>query len=230
MKNSGMSVKNFVKLGGMYQNETILQTNIQRFTASKEEEILLVRYFFLLTKTDFLPPEVYDILVKRQTYDDVTFRYGMSKSTLKNKIYNTNKKIFQELIYDPYACVMEHSLSTQEIHVLINHINRIIYNHVMLDNHQIQDQLLWDMEQYKVHADYGYHNKVNVTEFAKLVQLLRPISKPYLVKILGSMDKELLAYISYLISTPDAVLPDKSKEHKDMVRKMWWITEDDVNG
>lgn len=226
MKNSSKNIKKFVRIGGASLNDGLLRMGVMDITKNEHEIDLLTEYFFLLTKTDFLNPKVYDVLVKGRSYSEVVERYEISEVTLKNLIYNESKKVYERLTQDPYDVVVRHTLDDGYLDQLKLHIRSLIRESNLLDKVEIQDFLLFDLTKY-VDVDYAYHTKIDHKEYTLLLNKLKPLSKPYLNTLLSSANQDMLGYMSYLIRTPDSNLTELALKHKKELKLVWWIPNED---
>lgn len=226
MKNSSKNIKKFVRIGGASLNDGLLRMGVMDITRNEHEIDLLTEYFFLLTKTDFLNPKIYDVLIRGLSYTEVTERYEISEITLKNLIYNESKKIYTRLSQDPYDIVITHALEDGYLDQLRLHIKSLIRECNLLDKVEIQDYLLFDLTKY-VDVDYAYHTKIDEKEYTMLLGKLRPLSKPYLNTLLANANADMLSYMSYLIRTPDSNLTELALKHKRELKLVWWIPNED---
>ncbi len=226
MKNSSKNIKKLVQIGGPTLNDGLLRMGVMNITKNEHEIDLLTEYYFLLTKTDFLNPKVYDVLIKGRSYSYVTEKYDISEVTLKNLIYNESKKVYTQLTQDPYDVVVKHELEAGYLDQLRLHIKSLIRESRLLDKVEIQDFLLFDLTKY-VDVDYSYHTKIDSTEYTQLLNKLKPLSKPYLTTLLNSADQDMLSYMSYLIRTPNSNLTDLANKHKKELKLVWWIPDED---
>lgn len=225
-KPSSKNIKKLAQLGGPNLNEGLFKMQIGSLASNNYETELLVAYFYLITKTDFLDDRVYQVLVKGRSYSDVTSEYDITYTTLKNLVYNESKKVFKLLTQDPYALVVDHSETVSNLEQLTILIKQVTKDCSLLDKVEIKDHLHYDFSDYATDIDFNILSSVDDDEYAQLLEKLRPLSKQYLERIFNFVDTNLLAYISYLIRTPDSNLSKSSLKHKKKLKASWWIPDE----
>lgn len=224
MKNSSKNIKKFTSLGSTTFNDGILRLNLLKITNNPKEIDLLTDYYYLLVKTTFLKPELYAVLVKKDSYADVTKEFELSETALRNKIYYETKKVYETLTQDPYDVVLNHSMEDYLLDIMHVHIKDLIRKNEVIVEQTLQDKLIYDLSEY-TDVDFLYNHNVNYLDVKEFVTRLRPLSKPYLNRILNN-DVKMTSYISYLLRTPDNLLTDKALEHKNTLKSFWLLNNE----
>lgn len=222
LEKSSKNIKQFTGLAGETLNEGILQMNLRNLTRNPKEQNLLREYFYLLVKTTFLKPEVYDVLIKKESYAEVTSKYGINATTLKNKIYYETKKVYKELMFDPYATVLNHTQEDGYLDVMTQHIKELTLRYEPINQTRLHDNLLLNFSDY-AKVDYNYIPNVDDEHLRQFLIRLKGISKPYIEMVLSKTDDQLVGYVGYLINTPDENLTPQAREHKIQLKSVWYL-------
>lgn len=221
-----MSIKNFIGQGGSSRDLFVLHAQLVSKGVPMETVELLKKYYYFLTKTDVFSPPVRNIVILKKSYSETVTFYNINETTLRNKVFREVKKLFTRFIVDPYYESSEVEGIKPEYLVALNlQLDGLIAEHNVLDPIGINDSLLLDL------SKFGDATKLNIPkvdeqEFVDLVQLLKPISKPFLDSLLEMADTNVLNYLGYLLSTPNTKLTSNSQKHKKYIQDAWWIGDD----
>lgn len=217
------SIKDLVDLGGKSGDIRLFRAGAKKFTSDEKELLLLERYFVLIVYTDYLRPEVKEFFVNRKSYKQIYEMFpDMGDGYLRTLIYNERNRLFGDLVVDPLYEVKIKNLAVEEVKALTDRIDELIKKQTIIDSVNPLDYLYIDLKEF-ADIDREFNRYVKDQDFIQSAKKLQSISKPYMEMVLNAIDKKLLGYFVYLLTTKDDSLTDKDKIKKRQLREVWWL-------
>lgn len=215
-------------MGGKRRDRELMLTGARKFTSNSEELHLLDRYYYLLVNTDYLREAVYGFFVDGKSYEQLTVDFKIHKNYVRNVIYKEVKRLFEEVTEDPFALITnkEYEIGDnsreQLVDVLINRIERMIKNQKTRRFDELVDYMLVDLKE-QGEFDTEYNGKIDEQEFGALINRLQYLSKPYLDSFFDVVDKKMVGYIAYLLTTSNRKLSERDKAKKQEICEVWFL-------
>lgn len=228
---SNYSVKSFLKKSSQYRDINVLKSNMGVYTRTPGELYLMELYYHLLVETDYLTEILYDFLVVGNTYEEIERKHGIAHSYIRNVVYKGIKRLFEDVVEDPYGLIMCREDRTNEeqrirVEASINRLEVIIKSHDLIRTDNLGEYLVLDLET-KADNYREYAGKIDEDLLYATMDRLKYLSKPYLETLFGVMDKRILGYLVYLMSTKEVRLSDRDKEMKRVLAETWFIPYND---
>lgn len=225
------SIKNLLDLGGKYRDIELLRVKARKYTSDELEIKLLEKFFFLLVNTDYLEDEAYAFLVEGKSYRQIVEEYNIKYSTLKNKIHHNTKRVYEDLVEDPLALIRYPSeyVTKKEkedaVDRLLDRIEVIIKNYTIVKIDNLLDYMLVDFSKYSERYD-NKDGKIDSQEYEQFIKRMQYLSKPYLERIFQMVDKHILGYVTYLLTTSDRRLSERDLIKKKELCELWLFPTD----
>lgn len=201
----------------------------RKITQDSAELHLLERYYHLLVSTDYLRDEVYDFLVRRMRYKEISATRGVNENYLRNIIHKEIQRIYDDITEDPFALVRYESRSDDKkelVSILIDRIDVLISHHNIIVAEDLGDFMVLDLGEYS--EEYNeFDGEINEELFYETIERLKYLSKPYLNTLFEQMDQRLLGYVVYLLGTKDRNLSERDKNKKQSVKELWFLPDNE---
>lgn len=219
---NGKSIRKLVSLGTEYGDATVIRVRAKEFTMDDSEIIMLEMYYQLIVQSTYLRDEVYDFLVRGNTYKQIIKKYRVKSGNLRNLIYRQTKELFDEIGNDPLAKVILKECNRNLVEANISRITEMLDRESIRVVHKIQDIFTFDIES-KSEIDRTFNKKIEEDEFQELANVMKYYVKPYRDLILNSIDERLIGYIYYLLRTDDDSLLEEDLARKNYLRMGWML-------
>jgi len=227
-RNNTISIKDFLKMGSDYRDVKLMLSGVSKYTTNKEELRMLESYYFLLVNTDYLREDVYAFLVDQKTYKEVVEEFGVHENYIRNIIYKEVRRLFSDLTEDPFAIVrnreyMDDPEKREEIVDILNQrLERVISNLTVKRTNDLMDFMVINIEKYS--DNYAeYEGEIDSEVLDDVVMRLQYLSQPYLERLFERMDKRVLGYIVYLLSTSNRKLSGRDIGVKEEICDMLFL-------
>ena len=215
-------------MGSDYRDVKLMLSGVSKYTTNKEELRMLESYYFLLVNTDYLREDVYAFLVDQKTYKEVVEEFGVHENYIRNIIYKEVRRLFSDLTEDPFAIVrnreyMDDPEKREEIVDILNQrLERVISNLTVKRTNDLMDFMVINIEKYS--DNYAeYEGEIDSEVLDDVVMRLQYLSQPYLERLFERMDKRVLGYIVYLLSTSNRKLSGRDIGVKEEICDMLFL-------
>lgn len=215
-------------MGSDYRDVKLMLSGVSKYTTNKEELRMLESYYFLLVNTDYLREDVYAFLVDQKTYKEVVEEFGVHENYIRNIIYKEVRRLFSDLTEDPFAIVrnreyMDDPEKREEIVDILNQrLERVISNLTVKRTNDLLDFMVINIEKYS--DNYAeYEGEIDSEVLDDVVMRLQYLSQPYLERLFERMDKRVLGYIVYLLSTSNRKLSGRDIGVKEEICDMLFL-------
>lgn len=208
------SIKDFLNLGGKYRDERLIRMGIRRYTNNEFEMKTLEKYYYLLANTDYLKDEVYDLFIEQKTHKEVIEIYGIHDSYMRNIVYREVRRVFGELSEDLFAVVRygyfkEEPDRRRSIFERVRSIINKLMDHVTIKKtRDLLDFLLVNIEEYGDKYN-EYEGVIDKEMLQETLDRLKYLSSPYLEMMFKGVDKRILGYIVYLLTSNEKRLSER---------------------
>lgn len=223
-----ISAKDFLKMGSKYRDVKLMMTGARKYTSDPREIEMLEKYYYLIANTDYLREDVYAFLVDEKSYKEVVEEYGVHENYIRNIIYKEVNRLYEDITEDPYAFVRYKDYRDQfenpeeVVEILNQRLEQIISNLTVRRTNDMLDYLVVNIEQYS--EQYSeFEGEVDTETLDDMLTRLQYLSQPYLEKLFGMMDKRLLGYVVYLLSTNNRNLSKRDVNKKEEICDMLFI-------
>lgn len=215
-----IEIKRFLDLGGRFRSNALLLNKVQTMTNNQKVVAVSDLFWQLLVDTYYLKDEAYDVLVKLDSYAEIEARYGTKKSYIRNIVYREKLRLSDEIGVDIYLDLILYNTKTdKELDNLIDILNNSISKVEKRVQNGHLNKLNISMDEYVAHRNNSLSNET----FAKMVTVLKPISKEYMKPFITNSD---LGYLKYLLTEEDDYLNEKDYERKKYLLQEWWLNGD----
>lgn len=180
----------------------------------KKIEVLWVIYK-IIKNTDIFTYEVKEyFLSDSSSYKDISLKFDVSESNLKNRIFRQTKKFFDLLGSDLIEDVINNELNDIECEYILKDLKELLKNR-KIKNNSIEDYFNEDIfGDANLNQDFS---NIDEEDFLLARDILSRFSIPANDFMLNNLDSELKDYIFYLLITPDSHLLVEDKARKENV-------------
>lgn len=223
-----ISVKDFLKMGSKYRDVKLMMAGVRKFTNNQREIDMLEKYYFLIANTDYLREDVYAFLVDEKTYREVVEEFGVHENYVRNIIYKEVNRLFEDITEDPFAFVRyrdyKEGFENREevVEILNQRLEQIISNLTVRRTNDMLDYLVVNIEKYS-DPYTEYEGDIDREVLDDILTRIQYLSQPYLERLFGMMDKRVLGYIVYLLSTNNRNLSKRDVNRKEEICDMLFL-------
>jgi len=219
-KGNAISIRDFLNLGGKFRDERLMKTGIRRFTSNEKEIDILKKYYFLLVNTDYLREEVYELFIGQKTHKEVVEEYRVHENYMRNIVHLEVKRVFKELTEDPYAIVRygyykeEQGLREEIMERISIILDSLLENVSIKKTRDLLDFLVINIENH-ANSYNEYEGHIDQEVLQETIDRIKYLSKPYLERMFGGVDKRVLGFIVYLLTTNNNRLSERDEIIKE---------------
>lgn len=185
-------------------------------------DLFLWQVYQLFRNYDVLDSESYAFLVDRESYDMIGTRLNKNPHTIRQQIRRHLIQVTEQFTFNPIE-VIETQQPTEELFDTLAHLQSTFK---LREKQEINRQIeIYDVPH---EFDRGFNATLDDTEFTSIADALKMFSIPYRQLILSRLDKRVLGYVDYLMTTPDKQLTKQDKERRDILYGTTMLEGSDV--
>lgn len=234
-------LKQFLNLGTSMRNTTIVESKLREKTQNVDIINIVLDYYLLLTRTNFLRKEMYDFYVLNLSYKKIAKKYDIKSSSIRNIIYRETLRI-QDVLggYNIYQMWKDNTFTNANIGIIQVIIETTLANSdieekdfeaelalvspkrkskidvsLAEDNNFLEGKLC--VTPSEIVADRRFNTQVNENQFKQILQVITALSEKNQQQLVNKYDSRLWGYIDYLYKMPISSLTTTDKERKNLL-------------
>ena len=212
---NSIKLKEFLKRVGNTDDFITFKLRLRGLQRDEKKVEVLWTIYKIIKNSDIFSDEVKEyFLAESSNYKDISLKFGVSESNLKNRIFRQTKKFFDLLGSDLIEDIINNELNDIECEYIHKDLKQLLKNR-KIKNNTIEDYFSEDIfSNANLNQDFSF---IDEEDFLLARDILSRFSIPANEFMLKNLDSELKDYIVYLLVTPESHLLMEDKARKENV-------------